>query len=711
MRVPVPTARTLGYNPPTMPDDVARRCPFCGVTVAAQGHTACAGLFRDVMSAESDLPQEAEAAAQDPARRMNQYVLVRQVGRGGMGTVWKAWDTKLHRWVALKFLINSGGEDVSRFLREARLAARLRHPNIAVIHEVGDAPPSESGLPQRQYLAMDFVDGETLATAPLSLEASLRVFAAVAHALDTAHRAGVIHRDLKPQNILLSREGWPFVADFGLAKSLGSGATLSASGSVMGTPAYMPPEQALGIQGEIDERSDLYSLGATFYRVLTGRDPFQAPTPVEILRLVIDHEPMAPRSLQPSIPIPVDIILRKCLSKSKAGRYATALHLAEDLDRALAGTKIQGRAPSRLSLFFRRSRRSAVSLLLSFLLLGAVSALAWREWKGRAGADQAATLLSPADRSGDLRRDIRRLIEARRFKSAGELIETRRPAEAELLRRELTDANQGFQEQAVQEFLRSLRRFPSLESLRALPGDELRHALALPEMGELIQEQPGLAWIRELRGELLKLREPEARIQDFLPLLVKAAREDGAHGLLTCSALWPLFRNGLLESLRQETAGAADAPKAQRDAARGRTEAILARWRAVAADLRIPEAPEFSEELARRAAEFPTPLPELEGIDPGSCLKSPDPEGELGRLEQRLAALDARTGIDIESRRKLLSLEFTLAAQKRLLQGKSEEETAADLGNYRERLRMLGPLDLGDVSPRILRVARKVSGR
>jgi hypothetical protein len=475
----------------------------------------------------------------------------------------------------------------------------------------------------------------------------------------------------------------------------------------MGTPAYMPPEQALGRQGEIDERSDIYSLGATFYRVLTGHDPFQAPTPVEILRLVIDHEPRAPRSVQPAIPSPVDTILRKCLSKSKAGRYATALDLAEDLERTLSGTRIRGRAPGRLALFFRQARRSVVSLLLSFLLVGAVSALAWREWKERA----RTPLLVPNAPVDDIRRELRLLIDARRFRSARERIEARRPADADGLLRDLTDADRKFQDQAVEDFLRTLRRFPSLESLRALPADEFLHALPVPEAEELTQERAGLAWIRELRTELIKLRVRDARIQDFLPVLEKASRVDETEHLLSFPALWPLFRNGLLEAVRQETVAAADAPKAERDAARRRSEAILAGWRSAAPGLRNPEIGDFDGDLARRAADFPVPLTELDAIDPAGCLKSTDPSGELDRLEKRLTALDARTGIDLESRRKLIGLEILLAAQKRLLQGKSEEDTAAELESYRERVRALGRLDLGDVSPRILRVVEKLSGR
>jgi serine/threonine-protein kinase len=309
-----------------MADDASRRCPFCGIAVPAGGHSGCPGLFREVMSEGFAAPPA------DAAPTLNQYALVAVAGRGGMGEVWKAWDTKLERWVAIKFLLGASEADAARFQREARLAARLRHPNIAVVHEVGE----NAG---RHFLVMDFIDGETLAAARLGVEPALRVLVAVARAVDAAHRAGIIHRDLKPQNILLNREGWPFVTDFGLAKPMAPGGTVSASNSVVGTPAYMPPEQAAGRLQEIDERSDVYSLGATFYRVLTGSDPFEAATALEVLRLVTEVEPRAPRERNPKLPAAVDTVLRKCLSKTKAERYPTALDLAEDVERILSGSR------------------------------------------------------------------------------------------------------------------------------------------------------------------------------------------------------------------------------------------------------------------------------------------------------------------------------------------------------------------------------------
>jgi serine/threonine-protein kinase len=157
-----------------------------------------------------------------------------------MGTVWKAWDRNLTRWVAIKFLLASDEDGVARFRREAQLAARLRHPNIAAIYEVGSAPSKQRGSATDHYLAMEFVDGQTLAAAKLEVPEALEIFLQVAKAMEAAHRGGVIHRDLKPANIMITREKWPYVMDFGLAKALETESSLSASGAIMGTPAFMP---------------------------------------------------------------------------------------------------------------------------------------------------------------------------------------------------------------------------------------------------------------------------------------------------------------------------------------------------------------------------------------------------------------------------------------------------------------------------------------
>jgi len=234
-----------------------------------------------------EIPADALPFANDPSKQLGSYILVKQIGKGGMGTVWKAWDKKLTRWVAIKFLLVSEEEDVMRFQREAKLAARLRHPNIAPIYEVGESVATQAGEQTRHYLAMEYIDGQTMLSATnLPIAEILDLFMKVAQGIEAAHKAGVVHRDLKPANIMLTTDKWPYVMDFGLAKAIQAESSLSVSGAVMGTPAYMPPEQAQGQLDKIDGQSDIYSLGATMYAVLCKKQPFTGQTPMEILMKV-----------------------------------------------------------------------------------------------------------------------------------------------------------------------------------------------------------------------------------------------------------------------------------------------------------------------------------------------------------------------------------------------------------------------------------------
>jgi predicted Ser/Thr protein kinase len=314
----------------------------------------------------------------DAANLVQHYVLAQVLGKGGMGQVWKAWDTKLQRWVALKFLTLDDEGNVKRFEREARLAARLRHPNIAAIHEIGE----HKG---RHYLVMEFIDGVSLGKAGLALRPAVEAILKCARAVEEAHKAGVIHRDLKPDNLMITPAGFPYVMDFGLAKAVETEASLSVSGDVLGTPSFMSPEQAKGEIDTLDARTDVYSLGATLYALLTGQKPFSGKTTIEILVKVVNQEVVPPRKIKPEIPGPLEAIVLKAMEKERDRRYPSAEALALDLERWLGNAEVEAKLPGLSSIIVRRIRRNLVPASLGFALLlafGGGIAL----WAGRLGS-------------------------------------------------------------------------------------------------------------------------------------------------------------------------------------------------------------------------------------------------------------------------------------------------------------------------------------
>jgi eukaryotic-like serine/threonine-protein kinase len=290
-------------------------------------------------------------------RDFGRYELLSEIGRGGMGVVYKARQKELERTVALKMILAShlaSPDQVKRFQSEARAAARLRHSNIVHIHEVGQ-------LNGQDFFSMEYIEGESLAEriarGPIEQEAALRIVAAVARAVEYLHHQGVVHRDLKPSNVLLDEKDAPYLTDFGLAKALFGGNDLTATGVIAGTPSYMAPEQAAGHRGQVGPAADVYSLGAILYELLTGRPPFQAETPVDTLLEVLSGDPVLPRKLNPKIPRPLEWICLKCLQKSPGDRYASAEALAEDLERFLRGDPLEARSPSLAQKFWSWTRR------------------------------------------------------------------------------------------------------------------------------------------------------------------------------------------------------------------------------------------------------------------------------------------------------------------------------------------------------------------
>ena len=353
----------------------------------------------------------AEDRAEPPPPEFPGYDVLGRLGRGGMGIVYRARDVRLGRIVALKTLAEARyatEEQVERFLDEARAVARLRHPNIVGIHAIGE----HEGQP---YLSLEYVEGETLAgrlsAGPLAFRPAAALIETLARAIDAAHRAGVVHRDLKPGNVLLTPEGVPKVSDFGLAKLMDSDSARTRSGQLMGTPCYMAPEQAEGHSDRAGPPADVHAIGAILYQALSGRPPFMGDSALETMKLVACAEPVPPTRLRPGVPRDLETICLKALEKEPSRRYATAAAMADDLQRWLDGRSIAARpvgAGGRLLRWARRNRTLAVvsAVLAAVFAMGTPGFFAlWLT--ARSDRARAVAALAEADRARHRAEDAR----------------------------------------------------------------------------------------------------------------------------------------------------------------------------------------------------------------------------------------------------------------------------------------------------------------
>jgi serine/threonine-protein kinase len=396
-------------------------------------------------AAATPAPPETTTAAAPlgSVRTFGDYELLGELGRGGMGVVYKARQVSLNRLVDLKMILAgqlASSADVQRFRTEAENAASLDHPNIVPIYEVGE----HGG---QHYFSMKWIDGSSLGQKVADLvpdpRAAARLLAAVGRAVHHAHQRGILHRDLKPANILLDAVGQPHVTDFGLAKRVAADKGLTQSGAIIGTPAYMAPEQAT-TQKSLSTAADVYSLGAVLYELLTGRPPFQAETPLDTIAQLVEREPQRPRSIEPRVPRDVETVCLKCLQKEPGKRSGSAEALAADLESWLRGESILARPSStweRTAKWVRR--RPAAALLIAVSVAGLLAVLfegiLYNARLGRALAalDARQTAIDATNRLAD---DRLRSVEGLRLLAAARLVQPDDPGLALLLSIEAAEA-------------------------------------------------------------------------------------------------------------------------------------------------------------------------------------------------------------------------------------------------------------------------------
>src|SRR5438270_3424996 len=385
---------------------VLRLCRKCGAEIFADAPeglcTAC--LFEtglDLLARPSVAPgddcapvenvesSDANAAlrvkkAPRPAKTLanfGDYELLEEIGRGGQGVVFRAHQKTLNRTVALKVI--GLGEwakkaHLKRFRLEAEAAASLDHPGIVPIHEVGERDGS-------CYFSMKLVEGgqldEVVRHEAMSIRCAVELIAKVSRTVHYAHEHGILHRDIKPGNILLDKKGEPHLTDFGLARLVESESTVTRTMEVLGTPSYMAPEQAVGNNAQLTSATDVYGLGAVLYQLLTGHPPFAGGTTYETIRLVLDTEPRQPRLWSPKVDRDVSTICLKCLEKDPKRRYASALALAEDLECWLKHEPIRARRTGLITRGRKWMRRNPTSALLAASLVALATAAGWIIWK------------------------------------------------------------------------------------------------------------------------------------------------------------------------------------------------------------------------------------------------------------------------------------------------------------------------------------------
>jgi serine/threonine-protein kinase len=475
------------------------------------------------------------------------YEIVGELGRGGMGVVYKARQKGLNRWVALKMVLAGAYADerqLARFRTEAEAIARLQHPNIVQVYEIGE----HDGLP---YFSLELIEGGSLDhkvhSQPQPPREAARMIESLARAVHYAHQRDIVHRDLKPANVLLTRDGVPKVTDFGLAKRLEDNSGQTRTGTLMGTPSYMAPEQARGDVRKVGPLADVYALGAMLYELLTGRPPFLAESAMDTVCQVTTRDPVPPTRLESGVPRDLETICLKCLEKEPPKRYPSALALAEDLANFLAAEPIRARPVSQLGQLLRWARRNPKLagllgmigvLLVTVALVSFLSYLRIRKEKAETER-QAALALDTAynvaakldeklrDKAGmgALRQELLGLVLKNLgevYRSPGNLAKADRTTGVAVQRIGTFYEEMGQSKEAIQSYQQALKIF---ERLIAQHSDEDRNrlnaAVCYDNLGEMGREvEPDPAVLFDYYRKALELREAlvkEAQAQGAVP--------------------------------------------------------------------------------------------------------------------------------------------------------------------------------------------------